>query len=658
MKGFLCFLSHIKKRKLKLTPLFLLYSKIYLFFLVLFFFLRLIFYFYNSIKFSGSGESFLNIFLSFVNGLRFDLVVIGYIALAPYIFIVLYEWTHKGLFLRLAFYLFVFISFPVLVICVADIPWFNHFFQRIHIGSLAWIDHPDFVFSMIGTERKYVWPAFLIPVFVLLIFKSLRLFFIQYKNIFEGNLNRNVFGMAAMHFLVLFLILMGIRGRVSLKSPIRAGTAYFCNNAFLNQNGLNGFYTFVQSIYEKYRNQTKEMHLANPDSSFAFCRRDLGRGSGFDKNALPFFKHYDFSDSLKKNMNVILILMESMSAEKMNRHGMNLGLTPFLDSLSYRGIYFSRCYSSGIHTFNGVFSSITGLPCIFGLHPMKRTPVPVFHTVFTAMKEHGYSTLFFTTHDAQFDNMEGFVRANGADYVICDNHYPKNELATTLGVPDDVMFRFSVRVYDTLHEKNKKFFSVMLTSSDHGPYYIPEYFKPKHTKKDLASVEYADYSLKVFISEASKRPWYKNTLFVFVADHGAAWDNYYSIPYSYVHIPLLFFDPNLSGGHENQNLASQLDVFPSVFSYLGLDFDNYSMGIDLLNENRNHVVFCADNLAGIMNDSLFLIRYPDDHHEIFRILEKENLNGKHSEIESRLKKALKYYLQCAAEIQYNYTIKP
>lgn len=656
--NFLQSFIQFKNPRLKPPPLLLLYFKIYFFYILIFLMIRMVFYFYNSNKFSDDGRSLLNILLSFVNGLRFDLVVTGYITLVPFIFNVLFEWTRVVLFLRTVFVLLLLISFPIIVVCLADIPWFNHFFQRIHCRALEWMDRPGFVFSMIGTEWKFIWPAFLIPVFFVIIYKFLQSFFIHYKCHFEKNPYRKGARMAATHFLMLFFIFIGIRGRVTLKSPIRAGTAYFCNDAFLNQNGLNGFYTFIQSAYEKYIRKNTVIKLTNTDSSFAFCKKDLGRGILQEKEKRMLYKHHSFSDSSIKITNVIVVLMESMSAEKMKRHGMNLVLTPFLDSLSHRGIYFSRCYSCGIHTFNGVFSTITGLPGIFGLNPMKRTPLPVFHTVFTAMKKHGYITLFFTTHDAQFDNMEGFVRSNGADYVICDNHYPKNELKTTLGVPDDVMFRFSLGIYDTLYKKNKKFFSIMLTSSDHGPYYIPEYFKPKNRKNYLASVEYADYSLRVFISEASKRQWYKNTLFVFIADHGAAWDNYYSIPYSYVHVPLLFFDPNQTNNKEIKNLASQTDVFPSIFGYLGLDFDNYSMGIDLFHEKRNHVVFCADDLTGIMNDSLILIRYPDDHHEIFRILQRENLSGEYPETEKKLKNGLKHYFQCAAEIQYNYRSKP
>jgi hypothetical protein len=136
----------------------------------------MVFYFYNSNKFSDDGRSLLNILLSFVNGLRFDLVVTGYITLVPFIFNVLFEWTRVVLFLRTVFVLLLLISFPIIVVCLADIPWFNHFFQRIHCGALEWMDRPGFVFSMIGTEWKFIWPAFLIPVFFVIIYKFLQSF--------------------------------------------------------------------------------------------------------------------------------------------------------------------------------------------------------------------------------------------------------------------------------------------------------------------------------------------------------------------------------------------------------------------------------------------------------------------------------------------------
>ena len=111
----------------------------------------------------------------------------------------------------------------------------------------------------------------------------------------------------------------------------------------------------------------------------------------------------------------------------------------------------------------------------------------------------GYTSTYFTTHDSQFDNVEGFLRANDFQNIISQSNYPYSEIKTTLGVPDDYMFSFSIPIINKLANNKQPFFVTFMTASDHGPYYIPDYFKPKTKNIKTQIVEYADWSLKEFI---------------------------------------------------------------------------------------------------------------------------------------------------------------
>lgn len=239
---------------------------------------------------------------------------------------------------------------------------------------------------------------------------------------------------------------------------------------------------------------------------------------------------------------------------------------------------------------------------------MKGAIIPKLHGMGSAFKDLDYATVYFTTHDGQFDNVEGFLRANGFDHVISKADYPPAEIKTTLGVPDDVMFTLAMPLLDDLSKKEKPFFATFMTASDHKPYYIPPYFKPENSDISKQIVEYADYSLRSFITAASKKDWFENTLFVFVADHGAALSAHFEIPLSYHHIPLLFY----AQGFIDQpavfdNMAGQIDVFPSIMGLLELPFENYTLGVNLFEKQRPYIYFNANDKYGVINREWLLV---------------------------------------------------
>jgi phosphoglycerol transferase MdoB-like AlkP superfamily enzyme len=306
--------------------------------------------------------------------------------------------------------------------------------------------------------------------------------------------------------------------------------------------------------------------------------------------------------------NVVLVLMESMSAAKMQRFGNSNNLTPFLDSIANCGYLFENIYSAGIHTHNGIFGSLFSFPAIYARQPMQEVSPTKYHGIASALKNHSYHTIYFTTHDGQFDNIEGFLKANDFDEVITQSDYPSNKVVSALGVPDDYLFDFSMPVLANIHAKNAPFLAVFLTSSDHGPYHIPDYFSPTQTAIKEQIVEYADWSLRKFVNLAAAQPWFSNTIFVFVADHGVPMDAMFEMPLNYHHIPLIIYAPDIiAPAKPIAAIGGQIDVFPTLMGILQLPYNNNTMGIDLLQERRPFMYFCADNKYGVVNDEFFLI---------------------------------------------------
>jgi phosphoglycerol transferase MdoB-like AlkP superfamily enzyme len=196
-----------------------------------------------------------------------------------------------------------------------------------------------------------------------------------------------------------------------------------------------------------------------------------------------------------------------------------------------------------------------------------------------------------------------------------------------LGVPDDYMFRFAIPLLNDLAKTKKPFLSVFMTASDHGPYYIPEYFKP--SAKDIKEqiVQYADWSLKQFMQQAAKQHWYENTVFVFIADHGALTATPYDLSLDYHHTPLLFFSPSgqISKGTNNQ-LGSQLDVFPTLMGLLNRSYLNNTLGIDLVSENRPYILLNDDDKIGVLDSDYLLIMKPGEPSKLYQYISLDRTN--------------------------------
>jgi phosphoglycerol transferase MdoB-like AlkP superfamily enzyme len=444
-----------------------------------------------------AGQPFITILKAFLMGVRFDIVVTGYIMLLPFVVLSVMQIARRHYrFVYTLVFLWVLVLFSLaFLICTADIPFFNHFFARFNTSAFLWMDSPSFVFKMILQEPSF--SLYIIPfgIAAYLFYRFLR------RAIAAPNhkTSEGYIGNIAIFILVSGLILVGIRGRVEKKSPIRVGTAYFCENAFLNQLGLNPVFTLMRSYLDDRKEEYRTIKLIDSDTAIRNVRGYL--------NLKPVNPDYPIARLIEpadneRSYNVVVIIMESMGLSKMAAGGNPNNLTPFLDSIASRGYFFNKIYTAGIHTFNGIFATICSFPCIYNQHHLKKNPISRYNGIGTTLKSMGYTTAYFTTHDGQFDNVEGFLRANDFDHVITQSDYPPEAVKTTLGVPDDYLFRFSIPIIDQYHAQGKPFLAVYMTASVHEPFYIPPYFKGQQIKEEDRIIEYADWSIRAVHSRS------------------------------------------------------------------------------------------------------------------------------------------------------------
>ncbi|MCR5037672.1 MAG: sulfatase-like hydrolase/transferase [Bacteroidales bacterium] len=574
---------------------------------------------------------------AFIMGVRFDIVTIGFVIAIPTIALTICSfWGTKCRIFEKIYTIILTICFTVTFgICAADIPYFDQFFDRFNITAFEWMATGDsvFVFKMIFEEPTYI--LMMLPVLA-----SGFVFWYFCNKILKNSIgweDVNYWQYGIYTILLWGLVFIGMRGRLNEKSPIMVGTAYFCNNALLNQLGLNPNFTLARSYldskdpdnqsvsfmsdYDAIKNVQEYLGIENPNPDFPIARTPSFRAkrSGVEKSSVIENQSNDY--------NVIVVIMEGMSYNKTAHGGNTHNLTPFLDSLMDRSLSFNNCYTTGTHTYCGIYSTSVSYPVIFRNQALKRIPVLQYDGLAATLQREGYQTAYFTTHDKEFDNVAGFLSQNGVERIVSQADYPISEVKTTLGVPDDYMFRFAMPIFDEMASNNRPFCATMMTASDHGPFYLPDYFKPKNTELKYQMTEYADWSLRRFIEMATEKPWFDNTLFVFVADHGAVLDSDYSIPLSYFHTPLIFYMPEHLQAALNENIASQMDIFPTVMGILGKNYVNNTFGIDLMSEERPYVYFMGDDKYGVLDGEWLFINKPAEEQKgLYRYQEKEKKN--------------------------------
>ena len=581
-------------------------TKIYLLTIGIYTIFRLIFIF-TCREFITPSDTTGNILYAFFIGLQYDWSVASWLLALPFVALTIITLANiRSKIPSMTIFYTTFVIFSLsFITCAIDIPYFKYFFTRLNVAAFQWLDTPLPVIKMIVQEFQYI--GYIIPLILLII-----IFYKILKKIFRTFIHtpqqpNKIWIKTALSLLAALLIFVGIRGgKISAKSgPLRLGDAFFGTSSFLNQTGLNPTFTLYWSYLEQMKD-TRLLHLMDNDEALQIVQNSFSIES--PDNCSPILRRITPDTLNTTPPNIVLILMESMSAARMTHFGNQHQLTPFLDSIADNGYLFKNIYSAGIHTHNGIFNTLFSFPTLYNQRPMRYAAMTNYKSMASILKEHNYSATFFSTHDGQFDNVEDFLPANGFDELITQTCYPPEKIVNAWGVSDDFMFEFSIPVLAKQHEKQHPFFAVFLTTSNHAPYYIPEYFSPRQQDIKEQGVEYADWAMKQFMQTASQQPWFDNTLFIFIADHGTLLNDPYSMPLNYNHIPLIIYAPKIITQPKIFDcLGGQIDVFPTTMHLLQLPYVNNTMGIDLLSEQRPFAYFSTDQKYGVISDSLFLI---------------------------------------------------
>ena len=546
---------------------------------------------------------------AFLRGLWFDNVIACYILLLPLVVLwiaALCNYTAKWLFRFTTVYFSCFYSVSF-VIAAANIPYFEYFFKTINSSIYNWFGYGGTTAGLMFGESSYYFPIFLgLLSIVAFVWGASSLASYFYRRTEKAAPQISLLSRVAVLVagaICIGLCLFGIRGRMGY-NPIKVSQAYYCEDPFLNQLGVNPVFNLLTSTLDDNRKENRTLHLMSEEDALSKVQKYLHR-QGIDRLS-PIARKVE-REGTPNRRNVVLVFMESMSANLMGTFGSDKKLTPYLDSLYQQSLSFSHFYSSGIHTNHGIYSTLYSFPAIMKRNAMKGSVIPVYSGLPTVLKENGYYNLFFMTHEGQYDNMNAFFRTNGYDEVFSQENYPADKVVNSFGVQDDFLYDYAIPVLNQRAATGEPFFATLLSISNHPPYVIPPFFHPKTSEPETQIVEYADWALRKFFEEARKQPWFDNTIFVLEGDHGKlVGDAECELPESYNHIPLMIYSSRIHP-EERNTFGGQVDIQPTILGLLNIDYLQNNFGVDLLKEERPCMFYTADNMIVGRNDTLLYL---------------------------------------------------
>jgi hypothetical protein len=287
-----------------------------------------------------------------------------------------------------------------------------------------------------------------------------------------------------------------------------------------------------------------------------------------------------------KRLNVVLVSIESMSASFMAAFGNHDGITPRLDALARESLFFTDIYATGTRTVRGLEALTLSMPPTPGHSIVKRPDNANLFTLGGVLATQGYEPIYLYGGYSYFDNMQQFFGGNG--YTVIDrSSLASGEISAEniWGVADEDLFRLTLRELDRRHAAGRRFFAHVMTTSNHRPYTYPagRIDIPSGTGRNGA-VKYTDWAIGRFLDEARSRPWFDDTVFVFVADHCASARGRTDLPPESFHIPLLVYAPKHIRPERVDTMASQIDVAPTLLALLNVSYRSRFFGRDILAE--------------------------------------------------------------------------
>ncbi|TDD94921.1 LTA synthase family protein [Flavobacterium cellulosilyticum] len=393
-------------------------------------------------------------------------------------------------------------------------------------------------------------------------------------------------------------------------------------NVFSNELQSNGMYKFYLAFMNSKLDFFKFYKTLPINEAFAILGKQIPTISG--ESTLRTIQ----SIAAENHKNVVLITIESYSADFMKMYGNESNITPFLDDLATKSLLFTNLYATGNRTVRGLEAVTLCIPPTAGESVVKRQDNKNKFSTASVFQLKGYDVKYLYGGDSYFDNMEDFFTGNGYDIVDKKSFSPSEiTFSNVWGVCDEDMVHKAIKVMNAEAKSGKPFFNHWMTVSNHRPYTYP------NNKIDISGdaksreggVKYTDYAIKKFFEMAQKQSWFTNTIFVIVADHCASSAGKTELPVDKYRIPAMIYCPSLVQPQHYSNMMSQIDLMPTLFGLLNFNYQSKFFGQDVLKSNYTpRALIATYQDLGLIKDNVLTIISPKKEVKQFQLSLKPN----------------------------------
>ena len=558
---------------------------------------RLAFLFSNYSYFSDL--TFVELTRIFAGGIKFDISSLIYFN-AIYIVLALlpFKFRDRKVYNKILKWAYFLPNSIALFLNCSDITYYPFSLRRTTCMIFTEFGGDNNIAKIFATAIVEYW---YITLFYVLIIFALNKLYSPIKNAKTPN---NIIKYSISHIIILcisvYFCIIGIRGGFGVTTrPISIGNATeYCRKPSQAVLVLNTPFSLIHSVTKQPYPEVKYFSEQEVKEIFSPVRKAIPVSSGPSTS----------SGTEGATTNVCVIILESFASEYTGGQG----YTPFLDSLMAEGLSFKQTFANGKQSIDAMPSVLSSIPMM--IEPFTTTAYASndINSFATYLKPLGYRSAFFHGAPNGSIGIQAFINNAGFDQYYGLDEYPnKEDFDGTWAIWDEEYLQYMVGCLDTIPQP---FVSAVFTSTSHHPFLYPEKHKGKFKAGPHPMYEcigYTDYSLKRFFETAKTKDWYKNTLFVITADHTTIITNpEYLNSRGIYEIPIMFYHPTDSRLQKvvMNKTMQQIDILPSVLSYLGYKKDYFAFGKDIFSatEEENYAInYCPDGYQ-IYKDSLLL----------------------------------------------------
>lgn len=537
----------------------------FLFWQVVFYFFQTIFLIYNHVQLKGAG--FGEVLYSYWAAIPLNVSMASYFTVPLLLMSIVQLFVKRSFLPRASTFFVVFLLFVTALTCLSELPIYTEWGTKLNYKALMYIKRPDEIMHTASIQLLLL--ALVLIVAVIIGFRWLYKKYFRYPVTFE----RTSWKRSAIYATLLLpsgllLLVLGIRGGFA-QIPVNQSSAYYSKYNTLNLAAVNSVWNISHSITQNYATSGKNPYI---------CMSPADAKKIVDAlHAVPKDTTNSFLTTTRPN--IMFLIMEGVSADCVPECGGDSIMT-HLGQWANDGIMFTNCYASGTRSEQGMAAIFSGFPA----QPVtsiieQQDKFSKLPSIAKILEQQGYYTGFYFGGQLSYGNILSYMIYNGMDTLVDQNNFG-NLPQGKLGVHEEYMINV---LLNDIGKQKQPFCTSYFTTSTHAPYDLPRHVS-KSWKVDewgdyLQACFYSDSCMNVFIQRAKTQPWYKNTLFIAVSDHGHLSHKkrvYWSAEHH--HIPMIFFGDVIKPewkGKKIDRIVQQHDLPATLMAQMNLPYKDF-----------------------------------------------------------------------------------